>query len=95
MYSPPVNQISSCTLIAPFYEPMAVPPLTPNHPPLSATMLSLASWTAFISVMALELNRYSPQARWLVRFPLMLIFAGELAKLRWGQHRGVCCAAIC
>ncbi|KAK9802963.1 hypothetical protein WJX72_012534 [[Myrmecia] bisecta] len=45
--------------------------------------LSGVSWLLFAVAFALELDRYSPRRTWLLRFPLCLIFAGQLAKLRF------------
>eukprot|EP00884_Botryococcus_braunii_P007542 jgi/Botrbrau1/1678/Bobra.116_2s0022.1 len=45
--------------------------------------VSIVSWAAFVAVNAIELNCYILSRTWLVRFPIILIFAGELAKLRF------------
>jgi hypothetical protein len=44
--------------------------------------LSLATWIVFVAAFSIELNQYSLERSWLIRFPLVFIFAGELAKLR-------------
>lgn len=49
-------------------------------------VVSICSWAAFSTVYIIELNRYVLKRTWLVRFPIILIFAGELAKLRYGPQ---------
>jgi hypothetical protein len=50
--------------------------------PFSEYLLAALSWLSFAVVFAVELGRYSPKRAWLTRFPVVLIFAGELSKLR-------------
>lgn len=45
--------------------------------------LEIASWLLFSFTLGLELSgSYTPKRSWLRRFPVVFIFAGELAKLR-------------
>ena len=45
--------------------------------------LSIATWVVLLGDLIVELNCYVKQRTWLVRFPILFIFAGEVAKLRW------------
>ena len=47
--------------------------------------LSIATWVVLLGDFIVELNCYVKQRTWLVRFPILFIFAGEVAKLRWVQ----------
>ncbi|CAK0780401.1 hypothetical protein CVIRNUC_005040 [Coccomyxa viridis] len=45
--------------------------------------LSIATWVVLLGDLIVELNCYVKQRTWLVRFPILFIFAGEVAKLRF------------
>ena len=55
-------------------------------------LLSAISWLLFLVVFIIELERYSPKYNWMVRFPIVFICAGEIAKLRFivilAEHKG-------
>ena len=40
------------------------------------------TWLLFAVAFIAELDRYVPTRTWLLRFPILFIFAGEIAKLR-------------
>ena len=44
--------------------------------------LSVVTWVVLLADCIVELNCYVKQRTWLVRFPILFIFAGEVAKLR-------------
>ena len=44
--------------------------------------LSAVTWLLFAVAFIAELDRYVPNRTWLIRFPILFIFAGEIAKLR-------------
>lgn len=44
--------------------------------------LSAVTWLLFTVAFICELGRFVPHRTWLLRFPLLLIFAGEIAKFR-------------
>lgn len=44
--------------------------------------LSAVTWLLFTAVFINELDRFVPHRTWLLRFPILFIFAGEIAKLR-------------
>ena len=48
----------------------------------AAYSLGILAWVCITATFAVELNRYSTRSTWMLRFPIVLIFAGELAKLR-------------
>ena len=50
--------------------------------PCAGYLLALLSWSLFVGVFLVERDRYSPARTWLWRFPLFLILAGQLAKLK-------------
>lgn len=45
--------------------------------------VGIVTWALFAAAYVVELNRYCPRRTWLLRFPVLFIFAGELAKARW------------
>ena len=47
--------------------------------------LSIITWVVLLADFIVELNCYVKQRTWLLRFPILFIFAGEVAKLRWVQ----------
>ena len=49
---------------------------------LAEYALSLLTWTVLLVDFIVELNCYVKQRTWLVRFPILFVFAGEIAKLR-------------
>ena len=49
--------------------------------------LAAVSWVAITAALLSELNRYTPQRSWLLRFPICLILAAQLAKLRCVQSQ--------
>ena len=65
--------------------------------------LSIATWVVLLADFIVELNCYVKQRTWLVRFLILFIFAGEVAKLRWVQSNfcsnaiatSVCSAVMC
>jgi hypothetical protein len=44
--------------------------------------LSAVTWVLLAAAFISELNCYVPRRTWLLRFPILFIFAGEIAKLR-------------
>ena len=46
--------------------------------------LSALTWAILMVDFIVELNCYVKQRTWLIRFPILFIFAGEIAKLRYG-----------
>ena len=46
-------------------------------------ILSALSWALLLSVFCIEINRYTERQSWLTRFPIVFIFAGEIAKFRY------------
>lgn len=46
--------------------------------------LSAASWLLALCVLVTQRNSYATQFSWMWRFPIWLIFAGEITKLRCG-----------
>ena len=44
--------------------------------------VGMVTWALFAAAYVLELNHYCPRRTWLLRFPVLFIFAGELAKAR-------------
>ena len=44
--------------------------------------MGIVTWALFAAAYVVELNRYCPRRTWLLRFPVLFIFAGELAKAR-------------
>ena len=44
--------------------------------------VGIVTWALFAAAYVVELNRYCPRRTWLLRFPVLFIFAGELAKAR-------------
>jgi len=50
---------------------------------LAEYALSLLTWTVLLVDFIVELNCYVKQRTWLVRFPIVFVFAGEIAKLRY------------
>lgn len=44
--------------------------------------LSAVTWLLFSVAFICELNKFVPHRTWLLRFPILFIFAGEIAKLR-------------
>jgi hypothetical protein len=45
--------------------------------------LSAVTWLLLTAAFIVELDRFVPHRTWLLRFPLLFIFAGEIAKFRW------------
>ncbi|CAL8468910.1 g8451 [Coccomyxa elongata] len=45
--------------------------------------LSAVTWLLFTVAFICELDRFVPHRTWLLRFPILLIFAGEIAKFRF------------
>ena len=43
---------------------------------------AIVSWALITAALLVELDHYSPSRSWLLRFPVLFIFAGQLAKLR-------------
>ncbi len=50
--------------------------------PSAGYSLAILSWLLFLSIFLRELGSYSPSRTFLWRFPIFLIFAGQLAKLK-------------
>lgn len=44
--------------------------------------ISMVTWALFAAAFVVELDRYCPRRTWLIRFPVLFIFAGEVAKAR-------------
>ncbi len=44
--------------------------------------LSVVTWLLFTVAFIGELDHFVPHRTWLLRFPILFIFAGEIAKLR-------------
>ena len=44
--------------------------------------LSAVTWLVLAVTFISEVNCYVPKRTWLLRFPILFIFAGEIAKLR-------------
>ena len=42
----------------------------------------MVAWAMFAAAFVVELDRYCPRRTWLIRFPVLFIFAGEVAKAR-------------
>ena len=49
---------------------------------LAEYVLSALTWAVLTVDFIVELNCYVKQRTWLVRFPILFVFAGEIAKLR-------------
>ncbi len=49
---------------------------------LAEYILSALTWALLTVDFIVELNCYVKQRTWLVRFPILFVFAGEIAKLR-------------
>ncbi len=44
--------------------------------------IGMVTWAMFTATFVVELDRYCPRRTWLLRFPVLFIFAGEVAKAR-------------
>ena len=56
--------------------------------------LSALTWAILMVDFIVELNCYVKQRTWLIRFPILFIFAGEIAKLRYGTPLSLQAAAF-
>jgi hypothetical protein len=74
--------ISPCTLSYATAPPSREPGVAPGPPPNAGYSLALLSWSLFLAIFLVELGAYSPATTWLWRFPIFLVFAGQLAKLK-------------